>query len=191
MPEHSKLSLYIFFVRFSLCSTFLFCFLSRWEIVRWFFFSRSFVYLAFDIPWAYLIMCNCVHMRTSVSIERLWLFLLLASKRINVLDDLKAINVYICCFCRCFSYWAFRFLIPSLKNYGHFHIWRYQTKNDWFKRLKSNHHPWNGIQIWIQAPFSLLWRKKSYRFVCQHLIWFLLKYKNESNKKGKLCFNFN
>lgn len=31
-----------------------------------------------------------------VTLERLWPFLLLANKRINVLDDLKAINVCVC-----------------------------------------------------------------------------------------------
>lgn len=122
-----------------------------------------------------------------VTLERLWPFLLLANKRINVLDDLKAINVCVCIiFFVSFSFWALSLCKivshPTLKNsLAFFILWRSETRNKkWMvERLKSNHHPWNGIQIWKQAPFLL---HKSRRFVCQHLIWFLLKC-NKNNGK--------
>lgn len=75
-----------------------------------------------------------------VTLERLWPFLLLANKRINVLDDLKAINV---CVCIIFfvSYVRFElyhsaksFLILLSKIRQHFSYYdeaKRETKNEW------------------------------------------------------------
>lgn len=130
--------------------------------------ERSIFYSLFFVPPFFFIsseiVCVYVFMPVSVHHEHIWLcaiaficeidflwmlwpFLLLSNKRINVLNDLKAINAAILSSSRLFLSLSFILYLNTCKNpYKRQHFCHPREKHFSVKPLKSNHHSPNGME---------------------------------------------